>query len=302
MNADSKSPASRCAAVSYRLFGKAAGKINLPFLNQNLKKSRLYFPSVLYLSLLLSVSFLIAVTGIFLEIGLFLLNAARLIGGEQTKTAAVLICVLAVAAIVFAVLFFLMLPSLKAYDRRIKIEQQLPFAVHYMAAMSIAGVSIENIFLSLSHKRIRSVYPELSGEMKTIAVQVIYFGRDYPSALQKLSEETASPMFAGFIRSSKNTMVSGGSFQKFLVSKKQDHQSLARRRKEKYFQTLEMLSEIYITVFLAMPLFFMILFYTMTPLSGPQTGKMAVLAYRLVPFSGLFFLLVLEIINEKEEM
>lgn len=109
-------------------------------------------------------------------------------------------------------------------------------------------------------------------------------------------------MFAGFIVSSRNTMISGGSFQKFIVSKKHEYQSLALQRKEKYFQTLEMLSEIYITVFLAMPLFFMILFYTMAPLSGPQTGQMTALAYQLVPFLGFFFLLILEIINEKEDI
>ncbi len=302
MNANSKSAANRKPSVSYRLFAKAAEKIKLSFLDQNLKKSRIYVPSVLYRSFILFVSFLIAVLGFFFEIAVFSMNLAGLVDAQQTKKAAVLLCLGTVLSILFISLFLFLLPYFKAYDRKIKIEQQLPFAVNYMAAMSIADVSIEDIFLSLSQKRIHSVYPQLSDEMKTIAVQVNYFGKDYVSALQQLSEETSSPMFAGFIISSKNTLISGGSFQKFIISKKNEYQSLASQRKEKYFQTLEMLSEIYITVFLAMPLFFMILFYTITPLSGPQTGQMTMLAYQLVPFLGIFFLLILEIINEKEDV
>lgn len=194
------------------------------------------------------------------------------------------------------------MPYFKAYDRKIKVDQQLPFAVNYMAAMAIAGVSIENIFKSMSHKRIHSVYPELSNEMKTISIQTDYFGKDYPSAFQKAADVSSSPMFSDFIIRSKNTMISGGSFQKFIVSKKHEYQSLAARRKEKYFQSLDMLSEFYMTLFLAMPLFFMILFYTMAPLSGPQTEQMSILTYRIVPFLGIVFLLILEIMNEREDV
>lgn len=183
MNVNSNSLFTRTAVFSYRLFGKTAEKIKFPFLNQNLKKSRMYFPSSLYHSFILFVLFFITFIGHFLEIAVFLLTIADVIDGEQAKAAAVLTGILIVLLVAFAGLFLFLLPYFKAYDRKIKIEQQLTFAVNYMAAMSIAGVSIENIFISMSQKRIRSVYPELSDEMKTIAVQVNYFGKDYPSAL-----------------------------------------------------------------------------------------------------------------------
>ncbi|WNY23151.1 hypothetical protein MmiHf6_04550 [Methanimicrococcus hongohii] len=294
------------AVFSYRFFGKIAEQIKTPFLDQNLKKSRMYIPADIYKSLILFVSFSILFIGILIEILLLFLNLSGLIEKIQFKIAASLIFIAAavifILAIILVISIFCFLPYFKAYDRKIKIEQQLPFAVNYMAAMAIAGVSIENIFKSMSQKRIQTVYPELSVEMKTILIHTNYFGKDYPSALQKLSDETSSPMFADFITSSKNAMLSGGSFQKFIISKKHEYKSLADRRKDKYFQTLDILSEIYITVFLAMPIFFMIMFYTMAPLSGSQTGQMAVLAYQIVPFLGIFFLLILEIINEKEDV
>ncbi|MDR0768147.1 MAG: type II secretion system F family protein [Methanosarcinales archaeon] len=262
----------------------------------------MYIPAVLYKSFILFALFSILFIGVWIEIALFISKATGWIEETQFQISAAFVFLAAAFIFILTALVFYFLPYFKAYDRRIKIEQQLPFAVNYMAAMAIAGVSIENIFKSMSQRRIHSVYPELSDEMKTIEIQTDYFGKDYPSALQKTADVSPSPMLSDFIIRSKNAMISGGSFQKFIVSKKHEYQSLAVRRKESYFQTLDMLSEIYITVFLAMPLFFMILFYTMTPLSGPQTDQMSALAYKIVPFLGCFFLLVLEVMNEKEDI
>ncbi|WNY28551.1 hypothetical protein MmiEs2_07440 [Methanimicrococcus stummii] len=290
------------AIVSYRLFGSVAEKIKTPSLELNLKKSRMYISSLLYKSMLFFLLFLVVMIGILAEICVYLMMSTEFIEELAAQTAAILVFLFLFVVFFLTFLTFSFLPSLKAYDRKIKIEQQLPFAVNYMAAMAIAGVSVENIFHSMSQKRIRSVYQELSDEMKTIEIQTKYFGFDYPSALLTLSKETASPMFSDFINSSKNTIISGGSFQKFIIAKKHEYRSLAAARKEKYFQTLEMLSEIYITIFLAMPIFFMILFYTLAPLSGSQTEQMKMLTYQLVPFLGFFFLLILEIVNEKEDL
>ena len=293
----------RICRISYRFFGKAADKIRILGLNRNLKKSRMYISEPVYLSLLIFSIFCITVTLLFAEILVFALKKSEIIETEPT-TIAIGICFVAFVLIAVLMILFLLIPYLKAYDKKIKIEQQLPFATNYMAAMAAAGVRTEIIFQSFSEtgKMTEKVYDELSAEVKTIEIQTNYFGKDYPSALQILSEETASPLFSDFINGVRNTFISGGSFQKYIISKKHEYQSLAAGRKEKYFQTLEMLSEIYIIVFLSMPIFFMILFYTMMPLSGPETEKMNLLTYQIVPFLGVLFLLILEIINEKENV
>lgn len=293
-------PIYRFSKTAFRIFGKISGKIELPFLSNMLKKSRLHIEEKLYTAICLF-SILIVTAGCFLaEMILFILKKFEILYETEYS----FLCFLTGAASIFlltlTIFFFYFLPFSKAFDRKLRIDQQLPFATNYMAAMAIAGVRTELIFRSLSQKRMGNVYKELSDEMKTLELQVNYFGKDYPSALQTLSEETASPLFSEFIHGAKNTFISGGSFQNYILSKKHEYQSLAVRRKEKYFQTLEMLSEIYITIFLAMPIFFMILLYTMMPLSGPKPEQMSVLTYQIVPFLGIFFLLILEIINEKE--
>lgn len=299
-------PVYQISKTAYRIFGSIAEKMKFQFLSKNLKKSRLYIEENLYKSLLLFVISIITAGGFLIEAILFILRKTEylsyLLNEEKYLILSLLTGAAALILIITVVSFFCLLPFSKAYDRKIKIEQQLPFATNYMAAMAVAGVRTEIIFQSLSQNKMKNVYKELSEEAKTLNIQIRYFGKDYPSALQTLSEETASPLFSEFIHGAKNTFISGGSFQKFIISKKHEYQSLAVRRKEKYFQTLEMLSEIYITVFLAMPIFFMILLYTMTPLSGPKPEQMSTLTYLAVPFLGIFFLLILEIINEKEDI
>ena len=287
--------------TSYRLFGKFCDKIKGRRFEKKLKQSRLFVPFPMYTSLFLFSIFLIGMAG-FLSISLLcILYLTEKIEKQIAMHSIfwVVVVILGVTGVILMI--FLSLPYLLAYDKRIKIEQQLPFAVNYMSAMAVAGVRSEVIFKTMAGKKLTSVYGELSKELSIFEVQTDFFGKDQSSALHILSIQTPSPLFSDFLRGAKNTFISGGSFQSFILSKKQEYQSLAIQRKEKYFQTLELLSEIYITSFLAAPLFMMILLFTTMTFSGPKSEQMKVLTYQIVPFLGIFFLLILEIINEKEE-
>jgi len=288
--------------LAYRLFGNLSEKIKYPRLEQKLKQSRLFIPFSMYLSLFFFFIFLIAVLGLFLEILSFALYFQTLIEEQLLLVLTQFISVSVFGSMILLFLLFLMLPELRVYDLKIKIEKQLPFAVNYMSAMAAAGVRTEIIFKTLSSRKLISIYGALSKEFSQFAVQTDFFGKDNPSALALLAEETPSPLFSNFLTGAKNTFLSGSSFRNFIVAKKQDYYSLAARRKDNYFQTLEMLSEIYITLFLAAPLFMMILLFSMMPFSGSKIEQMKLLTYQIVPFLGVVFLLILEIINEKEDV
>jgi len=287
---------------AYRLFGKFSDKIQNQYLERKLKQSRLFIPFSMYLSIFFFGIFLIIIGGLLLEI-IFLISYLFEMIEKQTFSAlsyTVAAFVFGMTAFTFAACLFI--PSLYAYDKKIKIEKQLPFAVNYMSAMAIAGVRSESIFKAMATRNLISVYGELSKEFLIFNGQVEFFGKNAPSALSQLSQETSSPLFSDFLEGAKNVSISGSSFQNFIVSKKHEYQSLAARRKEKYFQTLELLSEIYIISFLAAPLFMVILLFTTMPFSGSKTEQMRFLAYQIVPFLGLVFLLILEIVNEKEDI
>jgi hypothetical protein len=288
--------------IAYRFFGDFCGKIKFPSLEQKIRQSRLFIPISMYLSLFFFSIFLAAAVSLFLIFILYLFYLLEII--EKSTLCALLFSVAVSFVGIFCLIFiaFLLFPELRAYDRKIKIEKQLPFAVNYMSAMAAAGVQSDVIFKTMASNRFISIYRALSEEFTQFIVQTDFFGQDYPSALTVLADETSSSLFSNFMTGAKNTFLSGSRFQNFIVSKKHEYQSLAARRKERYFQTLELISEMYITAFLAAPLFMTILLFSMMPFSGSKIEQMKLLAYQAVPFLGVFFLLILEIINEKEDV
>ena len=283
--------------MSCALFAGAAGKIENAAFNKKLKQCFFYVPQKSYIALALFILFLMAAAFLLTKAAILILFLQDHITEEaalffvKILTFAVFSCaaILIGAAIVF--------PYLYAKNRKIKIEQQLPFAVNYMSAMAAAGISPDVIFQTMTDKKIKPVYDGLYDEFFEFQKQIDLMGKDIPGALQIIEDQTPSPLFSNFIAGSKNTFISGSSFQKYIRSKKQEYQSLFVRRKEKEIQSLDLFAEIYITLFLAAPLFFIIMFYASLSFSGPKINEISLLTYAIVPFLGVFFHLLLEIID-----
>ena len=288
--------------IAYRMFGNFCSKIALPGFEKKLWQSRLFIPFPMYLSLFFFCIFSAAAISLLLIFFICFLYLSKIINDSFSFSLIFAAAVFFIGSVCFIFAVFLLLPELCAYDRKIKIEKQLLFAVNYMSALAAAGVRSEVIFKTMASGQFIQIYGALSEEFSRYAVQTDFFGKGNPSALTLLAEETPSPLFSNFLTGAKNTFLSGSRFQNYILSKKHEYQSLAVRRKEKYFQTLELLSEMYITAFLAAPLFMTILLFSMMPFSGSKIEQMKLLAYQAVPFMGIFFLLVLEIINEKEDL
>ena len=288
--------------IAYRFFGKFCEKIKLPDFERKLRQSRLFIPFSMYLSLFFFGIFLTGSLCLFLLSFFYLLYIMEIVEKSLLSAAVIAAAGFFIGVVCLISILFRLLPELRAYDRKIKIEKQLLFAVNYMSAMAAAGVRVEIIFNTMASDQFIQIYGALSEEFSLFVIQTNFFGLDYPSALALLVQDSPSPLFSNFLAGAKNTFLSGSRFQNYIVSKKHEYQSLAARRKDKYFQTLELLSEMYITSFLAAPLFMTILLFSMTPFSGSKIEQMKLLAYQAVPFLGIFFLLILEIINEKEDV
>lgn len=298
----------RLEKIACRLFGRFFEKAKIPFFEKKLRQSRLFLPLFVYLSVTCLTAVAVsaaaltvaAVSVAFTDAAFTAFNAL-----PQTPAPPTIPIMIAAATVFFGLTVWILaflLPPLRAYDRRLKIEKQLPFAVNYMAAMAAAGIPAEKILRRTGEKEAAAVYGTLSEELALISMETDVFGKDAPSALHRLSGETSSPMLADFLRGTRNAMISGGDFSEYLAVKKYDYQNRAVQRKEKHFQTLDLLSEIYVTVFLAAPLFLMIMLLTMTPFSGIKTAQMIFLTYQAVPCLGIIFWLTAEILCGKEEV
>lgn len=285
---------------SYRLFGRICEKIEMPGFEKVLKKSRLFIPFSVYLSMTcLFASVAIAVSGILAAAFWSLMPDLAIAAGQMLQLPVAVALLVPMAALPAAVIVAaVLLPDMYAYDRKLKIERQLPFAVNYMSAMAVAGIPAETIFCKMGEKKMTPIYGELSKEFAVFSIHSNYFGKDNPSVLSVLSEETPSPLFSEFIAGARNTIVSGGDFQKYITAKKYEYQSFVKQKREKHLQNLDLLSEIYITVFLAAPVFFVIMLFATMPFSGSKTEQMSFLAYQVVPFLGIVFLLIADISDE----
>ena len=281
--------------ISYKSFGNICSTMENASFNKKLKQCFFYVPQKSYLSLMFFITFSMIVAFLLIEISVLALYLSDKIA-EETAFFFIKMSIIAALFFIF-IIFMVTFPYLYAENRKSKIEQQLPFAVNYMSAMAAAGISQDIIFQTMTDQKIKSIYDSFYDEFFEFQKQTDLMGKDIPTALQIIEDQTPSPLFSNFIAGSKNTFISGSSFQKYIHSKKQEYQSLFIRRKEKEIQSLDLFAEIYITLFLAAPLFFIILFYAITPFSGPKINEISMLTYKIVPFLGVFFHLFLEIID-----
>jgi len=286
--------------LSYRLFGRLCDKIEMPGFEKALKKSRLFIPFSIYLSVTCLTATAAAAAACIFATAFWQLFPDPVISVSlMFQIPAVVVLLIPAAALTAAVLIAaFLLPYLYAYDKKLKIERQLPFAVNYMSAMAVAGIPADTIFCKTGEKKMVSIYGELSKEFAVFAIHTNYLGKDNLSALTILAKETPSPLFSEFITGAKNTIVSGGDFQKYMTAKKYEYQSLIKQKNEKQLQFLDLLSEIYITAYLAAPVFFIIMLFATMSFSGMKTAQMSFLTYQVVPFLGIFFLLIADISDE----
>jgi archaellum biogenesis protein FlaJ (TadC family) len=266
-------------------------------LDVRLRKSGLKVNFKAYVSLTIFTTGLICVAALtlipsllFLFLGVPLLPAVLFgVGGSLFSLA-------------FSILGFYIYPIYRADTIRRELEDELPFTTGYMAVLASAGVSPEKIFYSLSHLNARLA---VTAESKDIVRDVNLFGSDIISALEKTSERTPSQRFRETIEGVITTIHSGGNLAAYLREKSREYMRLKRINLKKYSDTLSMLSEVYVTLLLTGPLFFVIMLVVMSMLGGGEFFVFSpdllleLLTYIGIPVGAITFLIILDAISPK---
>lgn len=203
--------------------------------------------------------------------------------------------------IAFATLGFCGYPIYRADVIKRQLEDELPFTTGYMAILTSAGVSPENIFNSLSNLPVPLA---ISAQSKEIMKDVKLFGSDIISALEKASKQTPSGKFREMIEGFISTIHSGGNLAGYLREKSTQHMKLKRIGLKKYADTLSMLSEFYVAILLTGPLMLVIMLTVMAML-GSGLGMLSpdfllsLLTYLGIPVGAVVFLIILDAISPK---
>lgn len=182
-------------------------------------------------------------------------------------------------------------PSYKASRRASAIDATLPSAVTFMYALNRGGMNVVEVMRVLSENE--EVYGEVSNEVATIIQDMEYFSRDLMEALRRAGDRSPSQKFIDLMDDLVATVDAGASTATFFRDKSEDLIDEAERDQANFIETLSLLGEVYVTAFVAGPLFMIIITVIMSMLGGADPSQLDGIVYGLLPFMnvGYFFLI-----------
>ncbi|CVK31425.1 type II secretion system F family protein [Methanoculleus bourgensis] len=211
-----------------------------------------------------------------------------MVGVLQVVASAVVFIITAYAGSVF----FLRYPSLVKKNRETRINLLLHHAVAYMYAMRQGGAEMMAVFRAISGNS--GVYGEAAHEFRRVVRDTDYFGYDQITALRHLQETTPSEKLREFTQDLVSVVESGGDVTGFLEARVRMYQEEARFEQKGFLNTLQLAAEAYVTLFVAGPLFIIIVMVVMGLMSSTPVTYLSVIIYLLIPAGSLFFILFID--------
>ncbi len=187
------------------------------------------------------------------------------------------------------------IPTVKASIRQSSIDRSIPHAITYLYALSRGGMNMLEIFRSLSmHVHIYGMAAE---EFSYIVRDMEYLNCDLLTALKNASNRTPSDKFKDFIDGLISITSTGGDTTAFLKSKSDQYQSVAVREQKTFLDTLGVLAEVYISVFVVGPLFLITILVVLGLIGSGAIDVVYVVIYGIIPISTIIYLLILQVIS-----
>ena len=215
----------------------------------------------------------------------------------------VVVCVSIVISFLFGayVTYCLLLrfPNIEKKNRSIRINLTLHNAVAYMYAMRRGGAQLMTIYYALSENA--NIYGEVALEVRQIVRDVDFFGLDVVTAIRRLSDTTPSEKLKDFLGDLLSVIESGGDMSEFLSSRVRLYQEEARFEQKQFLTILSMVAESYVTLFVAGPLFLIIIMVVMGMMGGSAVLQLSLIIYVVIPIGSLIFILLIDLISTKAE-
>lgn len=205
-------------------------------------------------------------------------------------TLALVFCIV-IPSVFFGILYY---PALVARGRKTRIDVDLPYAITYMEALSTT-VTLYTLFKNVYEAE--PLYGEVSRECGMIVRDVEVFGEDLLTAMRRLQEITPSENFSDLLNDLALVYRTGGNLKDFFDSRSDSYRELAKQELETTLQIMEMLAEVYVTVFVAGPIALIIMLVAQN-LSG-HTGQMTSimpLMYLGLPLGAIIFIFILYVL------
>jgi flagellar protein FlaJ len=303
-------------AVAYRLFGEYARKNRSTYFDVEvgLKKGNINVPLDIYVSRMLLMSTMsgLAVTASMVIIALAAAAMSPdhtflpwhdvasdnvLINAIASPPFALFLLAIASFLATFVTVYFLYkyYPIYRASARESNINQTLPHAVTFMYAMSNGGMNLLEIFRTMNEHR--DIYGEISTELEMVIRGVDLMGLDLLTSIKQASLITASEPLRNFFDSLAASMESGGDLSTFLRFRSDQFREVASQERKILQELLGMLAEVYVTAFVAGPLFLIVILISMGMMTASNPQLIEMLIYIIVPIGSIAFIYMLYIMG-----
>jgi len=193
----------------------------------------------------------------------------------------------------------LKLPTIEKGNRAIKINLTLHNAVAYMYAMRKGGAQLMVIFRCLSDRA--DIYGEVALEFRQIVRDSDFFGYDVVTAIRHLAETTPSEKLKLFLDDLLSVIEGGGDMSDFLNTRVRIYQEEAKFEQKQFLNVLSLVAESYVTLFVAGPLFLIIIMVVMGLVGGSAILQLSLVTYAVMPIGSLIFILLIDLISIKGE-
>lgn len=187
-------------------------------------------------------------------------------------------------------------PRLTVNQRERNIDVLLPHVIVYMYALSHGGMNTFEVIKEVAEAE--DVYGEVARECDMIVRDVELFGNDLFTAIRDARNLTPSGNFEQFLDDTLSVLDSGSDFSAFLADESETYMTEAKQEQENFLETLSILSEIFVVMFVAAPLFLIVTLMVISLLGGDSLAQTYVLVYLFLPAGMLVFMLLIDLLSK----
>jgi flagellar protein FlaJ len=205
----------------------------------------------------------------------------------------------AVVAVVLAVATYYLrweVLNQRAVARASAIEATLPRTVAFVYALSRSGTAFPKVLETVS--RNSEAYGEAAEELGLAAREMEVFGTDAVTAVSRLTDHTPSETMDEFADNLASVLGSGRSLAPFLREQYDRYQDEARSQQEQYLDLLSTFAEVYVTVFVALPIFLVTILGVVGLVLEDTLPLLRVIGYAALPLMTLAYVVYVDSVTE----
>ncbi|HKL97494.1 MAG TPA: type II secretion system F family protein [Methanocorpusculum sp.] len=203
------------------------------------------------------------------------------------------IAILANVGVYYAITSY---PKLEIRSRSRFIDASMYEMVSFMYALHHCGATLYDSIHSMA--KYADYYGDAAKEFRQVVSDMDFCGYDQFTAIQRLSDTTPSDKLRFFLSELSSTYRSIGNAELFLHGKLREMQEEAVISQRGYLASLGAIAEMYITLFVAGPLFVVIVIMTIGLISGSDPIILAMIVYLMLPIGTLIFIVLLDTLGQ----